>query len=135
MFNSVGKMTVACFSANENGRDALMSAWQERLLVAATSAHANDNRREMMVMVEALRRVSTAISCERCALRIADQCRGQFLGLVLGLTQIPGLCDNLVENIFAISIFLRDIGCRAEEDLVVVSRDFGGVVRDRELSH
>ena len=58
----------------------------------------------------------------------------RVLTMDLHADQIQGFFDIPVDNIYAGSILLGDIGRRGLEDLVVVSPDIGGVVRARALA-
>lgn len=156
---SLGKMTVGRFSdgevmveINENVRG------KDVFVLQPTCAPTNDNLMEIMVMVDALRRASAgritaaipyfgyarqdrrprsarvSISAKVVANMLQVAGVDRVLTMDLHADQIQGFFDIPVDNIYAGSILLGDIGRRNFGDLVVVSPDIGGVVRARALA-
>ena len=137
---------------NENVRD------RDVFIVQSTSAPANDNLMEMLIIADALKRSSakritavmpyfgyarqdrrpgprTPISAKLVANMIERSGIDRVMTLDLHAGQIQGFFDIPTDNLFAAPTFARDIQERFDTSkLVVVSPDVGGVVRARGLA-
>lgn len=126
--------------------------------VQSTSAPANDNLMELLIIIDALKRASarritavlpyfgyarqdrkvsprTPISAKLVANLIVRSGADRVLTLDLHAGQIQGFFDIPTDNLFALPIFTRAITERFDTDSVtVVSPDVGGVVRARNLA-
>ncbi len=124
----------------------------------STSAPANDNLMELLIIIDALKRASarritavlpyfgyarqdrkvsprTPISAKLVANLIVRSGADRVLTLDLHAGQIQGFFDIPTDNLFALPIFTRAITQRFNSDNVtVVSPDVGGVVRARNLA-
>ncbi len=131
---------------------------QEVFIVQSTSAPANDNLMEMLILADALKRSSakritavmpyfgyarqdrrpgprTPISAKLVANMIERSGINRVMTLDLHAGQIQGFFDIPTDNLFAAPTFARDIQERFETSKVmVVSPDVGGVVRARGLA-
>jgi ribose-phosphate pyrophosphokinase len=131
---------------------------QEVFIVQSTSAPANDNLMEMLILADALKRSSakritavmpyfgyarqdrrpgprTPISAKLVANMIERSGIHRVMTLDLHAGQIQGFFDIPTDNLFAAPTFARDIQERFETSKVcVVSPDVGGVVRARGLA-
>src|SRR5690349_11036743 len=131
---------------------------EDMFLIQSTSAPANDNLMELLIMIDALRRASarritavipyfgyarqdrkvgprTPISAKLVANLITEAGAHRVLTLDLHSGQIQGFFDIPVDNLYAAPLFARDIRERFDgSDLMIVSPDVGGVARARELS-
>ena len=127
-------------------------------IVQSTSAPANDNLMELLIIADALKRSSarritavmpyfgyarqdrkpgprTPISAKLVANMIERAGIDRVMMLDLHAGQIQGFFDIPTDNLFAAPTFARDIQQRFETNkLVVVSPDVGGVVRARALA-
>lgn len=138
---------------NENVRG------EDVFVIQSTSAPANDNLMELLILVDALRRSSarritavvpylgyarqdrktaprTPITAKLVANMITHAGANRFLTLDLHAGQIQGFFDIPTDNLYAAPVMVRDI----EENLdtsraMVVSPDVGGVVRARSLAN
>jgi ribose-phosphate pyrophosphokinase len=137
---------------NENvrGRDVFV--------LQPTSAPANDNLMELIIMVDALKRSSAgritaaipylgytrqdrrprsarvAISAKVVANMLQAAGVNRVLVMDLHADQIQGFFDIPVDNVYASPILLGDLWKHNYENLIVVSPDVGGVVRARALA-
>jgi ribose-phosphate pyrophosphokinase len=127
-------------------------------IVQPTAAPTNDNLMELLICIDALRRGSarritavipyfgyarqdrktgprTPISAKLVANLLTIAGASRILTLDLHAGQIQGFFDIPLDNLFAASLFAKDIterfGCN---NAVVVSPDIGGVVRARLLA-
>ncbi|MDP6352971.1 MAG: ribose-phosphate pyrophosphokinase [Alphaproteobacteria bacterium] len=131
---------------------------EDMFLVQSTSFPANDNLMELLVTLDALKRASarrvtavipyfgyarqdrkvgprTPISAKLVANLIAAAGANRVLTLDLHAGQIQGFFDIPVDNLFAAPVIIGDIKQNyANDDLVVVSPDVGGVVRARGIA-
>ena len=127
-------------------------------IVQSTSAPANDNLMELLILADALKRSSarritavmpyfgyarqdrrsgprTQISAKLVANMIERAGIDRVMTLDLHAGQIQGFFDIPTDNLFAAPTFARDIQERFETSkVVVVSPDVGGVVRARALA-
>ena len=127
-------------------------------IVQSTSAPANDNLMELLILADALKRSSarritavmpyfgyarqdrrsgprTPISAKLVANMIERAGIDRVMTLDLHAGQIQGFFDIPTDNLFAAPTFARDIQERFETSkVVVVSPDVGGVVRARALA-
>ena len=156
---SIGKATVGRFSDGEinveieenvRGRDVFV--------LQSVCQPANDNLIEMLVLIDALRRASSAnitavipylgyarqdrrprsarvpITAKVVANMIASVGTDRVLTLDLHAEQIQGFFDMPMDNIYASPVLLGDIWKHEYPDLIVVSPDVGGVVRARAVA-
>src|SRR6187399_1981805 len=131
---------------------------EDMFLIQSTSAPANDNLMELLIMIDALRRASarritavipyfgyarqdrkvgprTPISAKLVANLITEAGANRVLTVDLHAGQIQGFFDIPTDNLYAAPTMALDIQERyAGQDLMVVSPDVGGVVRARALA-
>ncbi|MBX2804691.1 MAG: ribose-phosphate pyrophosphokinase [Hyphomicrobiales bacterium] len=131
---------------------------EDVFVMQSTSAPANDNLMELLIIIDALKRASarritavlpyfgyarqdrkvsprTPISAKLVANLIVRSGADRVLTLDLHAGQIQGFFDIPTDNLFGLPIFTRAICERFETDRVtVVSPDVGGVVRARNLA-
>ena len=131
---------------------------EDVFIIQSTSYPANDNVMELLVCIDALlrgsaRRITTVIpyfgyarqdrksgprtpiSAKLVANLITVAGANRVLTLDLHAGQIQGFFDIPVDNLFAASVFVRDIRDRFDHNnLVMVSPDVGGVLRARALA-
>jgi ribose-phosphate pyrophosphokinase len=127
-------------------------------LIQSTSAPANDNLMELLIMIDALRRASarritavipyfgyarqdrkvgprTPISAKLVANLITQAGANRVLTVDLHAGQIQGFFDIPTDNLFAMPVIVKDIADNLKgKDPMVVSPDVGGVVRARALA-
>jgi ribose-phosphate pyrophosphokinase len=155
----LGKAVVGQFSDGE-----VMAEIQENVrgrdvfVVQPTCAPTNDNLMELLVMIDALRWASAKritavvpyfgyarqdrrprsarvpITARLVAKMISKSGADRVLTVDLHADQIQGFFDIPVDNVYASPILLGDIWRQKHDDLMVVSPDFGGVVRARALA-
>src|SRR5437660_827466 len=128
---------------------------EDMFLIQSTSAPANDNLMELLIMIDALRRASarritavipyfgyarqdrkvgprTPISAKLVANLITEAGAHRVLTMDLHSGQIQGFFDIPVDNLYAAPLFSRDIKDRFQgRDVMIVSPDVGGVARAR----
>jgi len=131
---------------------------EDMFLIQSTSAPANDNLMELLIMIDALRRASarritavipyfgyarqdrkvgprTPISAKLVANLITEAGASRVLTVDLHAGQIQGFFDIPTDNLFAQPVIVKDILEKlAGKDPMVVSPDVGGVVRARSLA-
>src|SRR5690349_10287338 len=131
---------------------------EDMFLIQSTSAPANDNLMELLIMIDALRRASarritavipyfgyarqdrkvgprTPISAKLVANLITQAGANRVLTVDLHAGQIQGFFDIPTDNLFAQPVMVKDIQDHlGNEHLIVVSPDVGGVVRARGLA-
>ena len=133
---------------------------EDMFIIQSTSNPANDNLMELLIMADALRRSSasritavipyfgyarqdrrtkarTPISAKLVANLLVEAGVERILTLDLHATQIQGLFDIPVDNLYAAPVFALDILHQFSnqlKDVMVVSPDVGGVARARELA-
>jgi ribose-phosphate pyrophosphokinase len=131
---------------------------EDMFVIQSTSAPANDNLMELLIMIDALRRASarritavipyfgyarqdrkvgprTPISAKLVANIITEAGANRVLTVDLHAGQIQGFFDIPTDNLFAAPVMAADIQTRyGGEGLMVVSPDVGGVVRARALA-
>ncbi len=131
---------------------------QDVFIVQSTSAPANDNLMELLILTDALKRASakritavmpyfgyarqdrkpgprTPITAKLVANMIERAGVDRVMTLDLHAGQIQGFFDIPTDNLFAAPTFARDIELHMDiTRLVVVSPDTGGVVRARALA-
>src|SRR5580658_9099880 len=131
---------------------------EDMFLIQSTSAPANDNLMELLIMIDALRRASarritavipyfgyarqdrkvgprTPISAKLVANLITRAGADRVMTLDLHAGQIQGFFDIPTDNLFAAPVMMRDIRQRFDlGKVIVVSPDVGGVVRARGLA-
>lgn len=155
----LGKAAVDKFSDGE-----IMVEIQENVrnrdvfVIQSTCTPANDTLMELVVLIDALRRASTAsitavipylgysrqdrrsrsarvpISAKVVANMIASVGTDRVLTVDLHADQIQGFFDMPMDNVYASPVLLGDIWKHRYQKLVVVSPDVGGVVRARALA-
>ncbi len=131
---------------------------EDVFVIQSTSFPANDNLMELLVTLDALRRGSarrmtavipyfgyarqdrksgprTPISAKLVANLITEAGADRVLTMDLHAGQIQGFFDIPTDNLYGAPVMRRDIEERyADEELVIVSPDVGGVVRARSLA-
>jgi ribose-phosphate pyrophosphokinase len=131
---------------------------EDMFLIQSTSAPANDNLMELLIMIDALRRASarritavipyfgyarqdrkvgprTPISAKLVANLITEAGANRVLTVDLHAGQIQGFFDIPTDNLFAQPVIVKDIlENLGGKDPMVVSPDVGGVVRARSLA-
>ena len=131
---------------------------EDVFLLQSTSYPANDNLMELLICIDALRRASanritavvpyfgygrqdrkpgprTPISAKLVANLITEAGADRVLSVDLHAGQIQGFFDIPTDNLYAAPVMAADIQARyADDDLMVVSPDVGGVVRARALA-
>jgi ribose-phosphate pyrophosphokinase len=131
---------------------------EDMFLIQSTSAPANDNLMELLIMIDALRRASarritavipyfgyarqdrkvgprTPISAKLVANLITQAGANRVLTVDLHAGQIQGFFDIPTDNLFAMPAIVKDITDNLKgKEPMVVSPDVGGVVRARALA-
>ena len=131
---------------------------EDLFIVQSTSYPANDNLMELLIAIDACRRASarritavvpyfgyarqdrkpgprTPISAKLVANLITEAGADRVLSVDLHAGQIQGFFDIPTDNLYAAPTMAADIQARfADQDLMVVSPDVGGVVRARSLA-
>jgi len=131
---------------------------EDMFLIQSTSAPANDNLMELLIMIDALRRASarritavipyfgyarqdrkvgprTPISAKLVANLITEAGANRVLTVDLHAGQIQGFFDIPTDNLFAQPVIVKDIQDHlGGKSPMVVSPDVGGVVRARSLA-
>ncbi|HET9147901.1 MAG TPA: ribose-phosphate pyrophosphokinase [Acetobacteraceae bacterium] len=131
---------------------------EDVFVIQSTSYPANDNLMELLITMDALRRGSarritavtpyfgyarqdrksgprTPISAKLVANIIVEAGAHRVLTVDLHAGQIQGFFDIPVDNLFAETLFARDIKERYQNrDVMVVSPDVGGVTRARAIA-
>ena len=140
------------FEVQENVRG------EDVFIIQSTSAPANDHLMELLILCDALKRASarritavipyfgyarqdrkpgprTPISAKLVANMIVRAGADRVLTLDLHAGQIQGFFDIPTDNLFAAPVMVGDITeVMAEDNVMVVSPDVGGVVRARGLA-
>ena len=132
---------------------------EDMFVIQSTSAPANDNLMELLIIIDALRRASarritavipyfgyarqdrkvgprTPISAKLVANMITEAGANRVLTVDLHAGQIQGFFDIPTDNLFAMPAMVRDIEdyLGRGDHVTVVSPDVGGVVRARALA-
>ena len=131
---------------------------EDMFVLQSTSAPANDNLMELLIMIDPLRRASarritavipyfgyarqdrkvgprTPISAKLVANLITEAGANRVLTADLHAGQIQGFFDIPTDNLFAMPVIVKDIHDNLKgETPIVVSPDVGGVVRARALA-
>ena len=131
---------------------------EDMFVIQSTSAPANDNLMELLIMIDALRRASarritavipyfgyarqdrkvgprTPISAKLVANMITEAGANRVLTVDLHAGQIQGFFDIPTDNLFAQPVIVKDILQHLDgKTPMVVSPDVGGVVRARSLA-
>ena len=131
---------------------------EDMFVIQSTSAPANDNLMELLIMIDALRRASarritavipyfgyarqdrkvgprTPISAKLVANLITEAGANRVLTVDLHAGQIQGFFDIPTDNLFAMPVIVKDIEDHlGGKEPMVVSPDVGGVVRARALA-
>ena len=132
---------------------------EDMFLIQSTSAPANDNLMELLIVIDALRRASarritavipyfgyarqdrkvgprTPISAKLVANLITEAGANRVLTVDLHAGQIQGFFDIPTDNLYGMPVIVRDIQdyLGTGDHLMVVSPDVGGVVRARALA-
>ncbi len=132
---------------------------EDVFIIQPTSFPANDNLMELLITLDALRRASarritavipyfgyarqdrkagprTPISAKLVANLITEAGAHRVLTMDLHAGQIQGFFDIPVDNLYAGPLFARDIQRRfANQDIMIVSPDVGGVARARDMAN
>ncbi len=155
----MGKATVSNFSDGETMVEILENVrGQDVFIIQSTSAPANDNLMELMIMADALRRASAGritavmsyfgyarqdrrvrsarvpITAKIIADMLASVGISRLLTVDLHADQIQGFFHMPVDNVYSTPILLEDIKNKNFNNLMVVSPDVGGVVRARAIA-
>jgi len=155
----LGKASVGQFSDGEVLVEIMENVrGKDVFIVQPTCAPTNDNLMELLVMIDALRRSSTAritavipyfgyarqdrrpraarvpITAKLVAKMIGAAKADRVLTVDLHADQIQGFFDIPVDNVYASPILLGDIWRQKYPNQIVVSPDVGGVVRARALA-
>jgi ribose-phosphate pyrophosphokinase len=155
----LGRAAVGRFSDGETTVELLDNVrGRDVFIVQPTSPPANDHLMELLVMVDACRRASSAritavipyfgyarqdrrpratrvsIAAKLVANMIASAGVDRVLTVDLHADQIQGFFDLPVDNVYASPVLLGDVWKQKYQDLMVVSPDVGGVVRARALA-
>jgi ribose-phosphate pyrophosphokinase len=155
----LGRATVSRFSDGETTVELLENVrGRDVFIVQPTSPPVNDHLMELLVMVDACRRASSAritavlpyfgyarqdrrpratrvpITAKLAANMIASAGVDRVLTVDLHADQIQGFFDIPVDNVYASPVLLGDVWKQKYHDLMVVSPDVGGVVRARALA-
>jgi ribose-phosphate pyrophosphokinase len=155
----LGRASVGRFSDGETTVELLDNVrGRDVFIVQSTSPPANDHLMELLVMVDACRRASSAritavmpyfgyarqdrrpratrvsIAAKLVANMIASAGVDRVLTVDLHADQIQGFFDLPVDNVYASPVLLGDVWKQKYQDMVVVSPDVGGVVRARALA-
>jgi len=131
---------------------------EDVFVIQPTSYPANDHLMELLVTLDALKRSSarrvtavipyygyarqdrktssrSPISAKLVANLITAAGANRVLTLDLHAAQIQGFFDIPVDNLYASPVLVKDIKeTRANQDLVIVSPDVGGVLRARDIA-
>jgi ribose-phosphate pyrophosphokinase len=131
---------------------------EDVFVIQSTSAPANDHLMELLILIDALKRASarritavipyfgyarqdrkpgprTPISAKLVANMIVRAGADRVLTLDLHAGQIQGFFDIPTDNLFAAPVMVADIKeVLANDNIMVVSPDVGGVVRARGLA-
>src|SRR5712672_2839597 len=131
---------------------------EDMFVIQSTSAPANDNLMELLIMIDALRRASarritavipyfgyarqdrkvgprTPISAKLVDNMITEAGANRVLTVDLHAGQIQGFFDIPTDNLFAMPVIVKDIADHlGDKTPMVVSPDVGGVVRARSLA-
>src|SRR5882724_1553953 len=131
---------------------------EDMFVIQSTSAPANDNLMELLIMIDALRRASarritavipyfgyarqdrkvgprTPISAKLVANLITEAGANRVLTVDLHAGQIQGFFDIPTDNLYAMPVIVKDItDYIGHDNLMIVSPDVGGVVRARALA-
>ena len=131
---------------------------EDMFVIQSTSAPANDNLMELLIIIDALRRASarritavipyfgyarqdrkvgprTPISAKLVANLITEAGANRVLTVDLHAGQIQGFFDIPTDNLFAMPVIVKDIADNLNgKHPMVVSPDVGGVVRARALA-
>ena len=131
---------------------------EDMFVIQSTSAPANDNLMELLLIIDALRRASarritavipyfgyarqdrkvgprTPISAKLVANMITEAGANRVLTVDLHAGQIQGFFDIPTDNLFAQPVIVKDIADNLNgKNPMVVSPDVGGVVRARSLA-
>jgi ribose-phosphate pyrophosphokinase len=131
---------------------------EDMFVIQSTSAPANDNLMELLIIIDALRRASarritavipyfgyarqdrkvgprTPISAKLVANMITEAGANRVLTVDLHAGQIQGFFDIPTDNLFAMPVIVKDISENlGGKEPMVVSPDVGGVVRARALA-
>lgn len=155
----LGRATVARFSDNETMVEVLESVrGREVFIIQSTSAPANENLMELLIMTDAFRRASAAsitavvpyfgyarqdrrVRSARVPITakvVADMIAGvgvtRLITVDLHADQIQGFFYMPVDNVYGTPVMFDDIKHKHYQDFVVVSPDVGGVARARAIA-
>src|SRR6266513_3683166 len=156
---SLGRCIVGRFSDGEVMVELLENVrGRDAFILQSTCAPTNDNLMEILVMVDALKRASAGritaaipyfgyarqdrrprsarvpITAKVVADMLMTVGVNRVMTMDLHADQIQGFFNIPVDNIYATPILLGDLWKQNYDDLLVVSPDVGGVVRDRAIA-
>ncbi len=155
----LGKATVSRFSDGEVMVEIAENVRaRDVFVIQSICKPTNDNLMELMVLIDALRRASTAsitavvpylgysrqdrrtrsarvpITAKVVANMIASVGTDRVLTVDLHADQIQGFYDIPMDNVYASPVLLGDIWKHEYKNLMVISPDVGGVVRARAVA-
>lgn len=155
----LGRMLVDRFSDGEVNVEVLENVrGRDVFIVQPTCAPSNDNLMELLIMIDALRRSSSAritavipylgysrqdrrprtarvaISAKLIASMIGNAGADRVLTMDLHADQIQGYFDIPTDNIYSSPVLVGDLYRLKLDELLVVSPDVGGVVRARAIA-
>ena len=156
---TLGKASVKTFSDGEISVEIEENVrGQDIYIIQPLCDPVNDNRMELLIMVDALKRSSVErisvvlpyfgysrqdrrarsarvpITAKVVANMLTSMGVERLLTIDLHADQIQGFFDIPVDNIYATPLFLADIHKQNYQDTIIVSPDVGGVVRARALA-
>ncbi len=155
----LGRLLVDRFSDGEVNVEVLENVrGSDVFIVQPTCAPSNDNLMELLIMIDALRRSSSAritavipylgysrqdrrprtarvaISAKLIASMIGNAGADRVLTMDLHADQIQGYFDIPTDNIYSSPVLVGDLYRLKLDELMVVSPDVGGVVRARAIA-
>lgn len=156
---TIGQAKVDTFSDGEISAEILENVrGRDVFIIQPTCAPSHKNLMELLIMIDACRRSSAkritavmpyygyarqdrrprnarvAISAKLIASMVSTAGADRVLVMDLHADQIQGFFDIPTDNIYGSPVLLEDMRKLAEEQLMVVSPDIGGVVRARALA-
>lgn len=155
----LGRLLVDRFSDGEVNVEVLENVrGSDVFIVQPTCAPSNDNLMELLIMIDAMRRSSSAritavipylgysrqdrrprtarvaISAKLVASMIGNAGADRVLTMDLHADQIQGYFDIPTDNIYSSPVLVGDLYRLKLDELLVVSPDVGGVVRARAIA-
>lgn len=150
------EVNIGRFSDNEIRVEIRRKLYAQKVVIIQSMSHpVNDNIMELLLTVDAVRRSgaehiiavvpylayarqdryeSSPISSRLLANLLETAGIDELITMELHARQISGFFNIPVHNLSAIEVFKQDILQRYSHDCIVVSPDFGGVMRGRKLA-